>query len=314
MESYQHTCENIRQKEKEIKSSPEENHLTSDILDFFDSYRMAVEEAYNNFLAEAGNTIPAEAHPDIVLQRHLQAQYEKWLQTAFEKLGGRTPAAYLQTIGDLEALIEMFSEGAVICDDGLPEIFLDKIKAFGEKAVDALAETAAQAVRCEPGSDLSAPLMAVRVLGEWKAERAAAPMIGMLAAEGESAEQICESVRDALICMGNPAVSYIIDALDSEKFPQSSSDYLLMALSEIGRKDRSDRIYQRLKKAFLELSDKLTAASCLAVYGDGRAVPALRNCLLRMGQSMERDEFFEIVSAIKKLGGRIDDLKLPNRQ
>lgn len=280
---------------------------------FFESYSMAVEAAYEAYLKIVGGEFPREnAGTQNEIGLYLEFEYKKWLNTAIEKLAGKTPVEYMNSIDGLDNLMVMFSQGAVICDDGLPEIYLQKLKECGEDAVDALISLAVQSDSCKNDDAFLSPLMAVKVLGKWKVQRAAVPLIKTLDSEGEILDLMFETVKDALVDIGSPALDSIAEALESEKYSQTADEYLLMAFAEIGKNNRSDKVYALIKKAFLKMPEKLIAASCLGDYGDGRAIPVLRGYIDKNGQSPDRETFFEILSAIKKLGGNTEDIKFKN--
>lgn len=287
---------------------------------FFDSYRNAVEIAYDAYLKTSDGDFSRQKDDKAnKLKNYLQNGYDKWLDTPLATLGDRTPVAYLETVNSLKLLTDMFSYGAVACDEELPEIFLDKLKRYGENAIEALLEIAAQNDAGDSEEELLAQLMAVKVLGAWKADRAVEPLIKLLDAEGDMVELMYETVRDALVSIGEGALEGIFGALDSiisesvaGRSSQTAFEYLVMALSDIGRNNRCEKIYMYLKKAFVEMEQKLVAASCLGNYGDGRAIPALRGYLEKNGQLLDKQTFYEMVSAIKCLGGRTDDLNFMN--
>lgn len=277
---------------------------------FFESFRMSVEAAYEAYMNIVGGELPREdAEMDVRLKAYLDNEYVKWLETPLEKLDGKTPAGYMDAMDKLDDLLEMFRHGAVICDDALPQIYFEKLKSHGEESVEELIKLAVQGKACDDVDALLAPLMAVRVLGAWKAEKAVAPLLEMLDSEDELFDLMFETVKDALVSIGDPALEPVSNALGSGRHPRTVDEYLLMAYTDIGKKNKSDRIYARIKKAFLEMPEKLFAASCLADYGDGRAVTVLRSFLEKNGSSLDRETVFEILSAVRKLGGRTDDLQ-----
>lgn len=276
---------------------------------FFETYSMAVEAAYEAYMNIVSGDFPREdADADGKLKIYLDNEYKKWLGTPLEKLAGRTPADYMDSIEGLDDLMMMFIHGAVICDDILPEIYLKKLQSCGDSSIDALINLAIQGGTCDNVDALLAPLMAVKVLGTWKAVKAVEPLIKMLDSEGEIFDLMFETIKDTLVLIGDPALEPISSALESGKHPRIIDDYLLMAYTDIGKMNKSEKIYTRLKKAFFGMPEKLVAASCLGDYGDGRAVTVLRSFIEKNGPSLDRETFFEIVSAIKKLGGRTGDL------
>ena len=281
---------------------------------FFESYNRAVEAAYDAFLNSTEgdfsrvNENRENDDREKKLNSCLQSEYTKWLDTPLETLGGKTPEEYVETVNGLSRMTEMFTYGAVACDDELPEVFIDKLRDYGENAIDMLLETAAQNGINESDERFLVPLMAVKVLGKWKVERAVVSLIRLLNTEGEVYDLMYETVRDALVRIDDGAIDGICAALNSRKLSQTAVEYLIMALADIGKEKRCDKIFLQLKRAFLEMTQKIIAANCLGNYGDGRAIPALRGYLDKNGQQLDKETFCEIVSAIKRLGGRTDGL------
>jgi hypothetical protein len=280
---------------------------------FFESYSMAIEAAYDAYMKIVGGEFPKEdTDTQNEIGAYLDSEYKKWLNTAVDKLAGKTPVEYMDLVDGLDNIMMMFNYGAVICDDDLPEIYLQKLQSYGEDAVDALIRLAAHSDIRENDNSLLSPVMAVKVLGKWKARKSVIPLIKLLDTEGEMFDLMFETVKEALVNIGAPALDSIADALESGKYTQAAGEYLLMAFTEIGKNNRSDKIYTQIKKAFLEMPEKLIAASCLGDYGDGRAIPVLRGYIDKNGPSLNRETFYEILSAIKKLGGNSQDLKFQN--
>lgn len=277
---------------------------------FFESYSLSVEAAYDAYFKIAeGNFSQGFEKNNAKLHSYLCNEYRKWINTPLEMLGDKTPVEFLDSVNSLTQLTCMFIYGAAACDEDLPEIFLDKLKSYGEDAVDILLGIAGREVSDDSEESFLAPLMAIKVLGYWKVQKAVNQMIHILDSREDIFELVFETARDALVNIGTPALDEILTALDSEHLSQTAADYLVMALSEIGKSNPSDRIYLRLKKAFIDAPQKIIAASSLGNYGDGRAVAVLRGYLEKRGTQLDKETFYEIISAIKLLGGRTDDLK-----
>ena len=61
------------------------------------------------------------------------------------------------------------------------------------------------------------------------------------------------------------------------------------------------------------MDHKVIASICHGDYGDGRAVPLLKGYLDRHVHEIDRQFFYETLSAIKRLGGDITDIEDPFR-
>ncbi len=277
---------------------------------FFNTYNAAVNSAYDSYTkALEGKPEETEGSPKEIKQ-YVTGEYNNWLSSCFEELGCKTPVEFLKTIGSIEILIEMFRYGAVVCDDELPEVFIDKLKEYKDQAIKILLGIALEPAGDESDEGLLVPIMAIRLLGRWRVERAVEPLISIIDTDTLLFDLIYETVKEALVNIGIPAIDAVCSVLDTGHIPQNSAEYLIMALADIGRDSKCDRVYLQLKKAFLQMPQKIVAANCLANYGDGRAIPALRGFLERKGKTLDKDTYYEIVSVIERLGGFTDDLRM----
>lgn len=277
---------------------------------FFESYNLSVEAAYDAYFRIAEKDIlKGLSGNEEELSRYLENEALKWSATLQSDLGSRVPAEFLNSIDNLDTLVEMFREGAVICDDSLPGIFLDKLQSFGDAAIDALtAFCLDRSLLDESETSFMVPLMAVQVLGEWKVAGAAGILTGMFDYNGEVSDLLYEKAGMALSKIGKPAIDSIIKAIESGEADSPRNEYLLQALADAARGSGSETAYRCLKNAFLGMTNKSIGAYCLGNYGDGRAIPALRGYLVKNRDSVDKDTFYDIVSAIERLGGNTDDL------
>ncbi len=271
---------------------------------FFSSYNLSMQAAYDACIeATEGRTSDgfADTGSEGFIQASLDNEYERWLSEQLPEIG-KTPSEYLNEAG-FDEIKEMFCFGTEICDDELPEIFVEKLMSYGNEAIGFLLETAA-GEEC-----LVRSVMAARLLGRYKVLKAVLPLITIIESSEAGTELMKETARDALADIGQAAVSSIVQEMSSGNRSEETCEYLAMSLAEIGRDHPTDEIYSALKNAFNMLEDKVVTAACLAKYGDGRAIPALRGYLQKSGENISREAFYDIVSSVRLLGGRIDDLK-----
>ena len=88
-------------------------------------------------------------------------------------------------------------------------------------------------------------------------------------------------------------------------------EYVIIALTEVGRVKPSDSIFLCLRECFRKMERKVIGAICLGDYGDGRAIPALKGFIDRHSDHIDRQLFYEILSSIKRLGGNVSDIHDP---
>lgn len=277
---------------------------------FFESFNMSVEAAYDAYFKIAEKDIlKGLGGNEDELRSYLANEAARWGGTPLDGLDGMTPGEYLCSVDGLDNLLLMFREGAVICDDALPGIYLDKLRSFGNEAVDALLGFCRDRSLLDGGEvSFMTPLMAVQVLGEWKTAEAVEELTGMLDYRGDVCDLLYEKVGAALRNIGKPAIDGIIKAMESRAPDSPQNEHLMSALADAASRSRSEAAYRCLKNTFLNMSNKAVGAYCLGNYGDGRAVPALRGYLLKNRKDLDKETFFDIVSAVNRLGGDSGDL------
>jgi hypothetical protein len=279
----------------------------------FKNYNKAIKRAYEKTLSDMSNDEDKKGFKQTKenLEECVRDELAKWENTSVDEINGITPLEYFNGINDLDKLIELFKTGAVICDDSMPEALLNRLKNFGDKAVESFMELAFnKEYRSLQGDKSLIALNAIKVLGLWKLDKAVGEMIDMLftLSEHEDDELFKENVRDSLTSIGLPSVNPIIGKLEAVQNFTDAHEYLMMALADIGAGNKSDKIYRCLKNTFLKMPNKILGAACLAAYGDGRAIPALRGYIEKNRSTIDTETFYEIKAAIERLGGRADDL------
>lgn len=184
------------------------------------------------------------------------------------------------------------------------------------------------------------PLEGIKILGGWKTEKAAQLIIDFLGRlnninnqrelyksdrnekdkkfteyDQDSEEYIdldmdlfYEVAREALINIGKPSISLLIDTLEKAEKYYEYHEYLTMALAEIGENNKTEEIYKCLKKMFRKHDNKIVMADCLGQYGDGRAIPTLRGYIERNINDISKDILFTVNSVIEELGGSMEDI------
>lgn len=124
---------------------------------------------------------------------------------------------------------------------------------------------------------------------------------------------VADSIADYVQAFSGISVPYIIGQLEknAESGLEGPFEDLVIILSRIGKEEPSDEIYLALKHAFRYMTNKVYAVICLADYGDGRAIPMLKGYVNRNKETITRDLFYEIMSAVQNLGGDISDIEDP---
>ena len=124
---------------------------------------------------------------------------------------------------------------------------------------------------------------------------------------------VADSIAGYIESFPETAVPLLISRLEENKEDglQGPCEDLVIILTNIGKKEASDQIYDALRMSFRYMKNKIYAVICLADYGDKRAVPMLKTYINRHQSTIDRDLFYEMMSAIQNLGGDISDISDP---
>lgn len=232
-----------------------------------------------------------------------------WENAPLKDLEGRTPAQAIKDLDSLEQTMEVFSWMAQHTDEDIPPAMTEKLKSYGQSAVSELIRIAAQQTHGGEAAEYVF-VTAVSALGGMGLKECVEPLI-QLADEVQDSPPELDLVESALKNIGVDIIEPILKRLENGKL-DNVEKMLLYALAGAGAELKSERIYQRIRTAFRTMDDKLLAVVCFMVYGDGRAVPMLRSFLQNNAQNLSKNIYYEILGAIRALGG--DTEELLNRQ
>jgi len=273
----------------------------------FESYNSAIESAYNSSFEKStteellrGTT---EAHEEV------EEAIIKWEETPFLELDNQSPREFLSKINDFEVTIDLFKLGAKMCDIDLPKPLIEKLASFGDATVERFLEFASNNEVLSKSEDEFVPVIAVKILGEWKLEKVIVPILKILLKSTDQYELLNEEIIEALVEIGNPSVEHILKAIEASEDKNYLNEGLIGALVRIGKENKSDQVFKCLKDAFSNTKNKMLLAMYLGDYGDGRAIPALRGYVTKNIGTIDKDTFYQIKVAIKRLGGSIEDIE-----
>lgn len=277
----------------------------------FESYNMAVEKGYNCIFNDNEN-IDILNLSDKELFKLVEKDVKAWESMQMSELDGLTPAEFFSGIEDTATLMGLFRTGAVMCNYDLPPSLLERLKACKEEISEVLFSYASDKNSINHDVNFLVSVMSIRLLGQWGENRVIVPLINFFINEmhenDENYDIVAEEMSDCFVNMGVPAVEPLMKALESRENIDSNLEYLLKALSEIGKNNICDSIFYCLKNAFRKMDNKLLAALFIKNYGDSRAIPLLRGYLEKNVGSIDNETFYEIKHVVESLGGSLGDL------
>ena len=130
---------------------------------------------------------------------------------------------------------------------------------------------------------------------------------------GQTREFVAESIAKYVEAFPEVSEPFLIGIIESnvDSGLEGPCEDVVIMLTEIGKEHKTEEIYQTLRHAFRYMTNKIYAVICLADYGDNRAVSMFKNYINRNQKTIERELFYEMMSAIQNLGGDISDIQDP---
>jgi len=239
-----------------------------------------------------------------------------------EKLGGKSLREYFDGL-TLEEKEEALEYSAVTLDCGVPESLIASLAAEDRESVREYCSTViGNSAWTEDELDDQDKLFEIEyqkvkacldVLIAMKEFCFVQAVLDRFMSYHQTKEFVAESIKDYVVSAAEVSVPILMNIIEEnlEDGLEGPSEDIVIMLAEIGMAQPSEEIYQTLRHAFRAMKNKIYAVICLAEYGDDRAVPLMKNYINRHQDSIDRDLFYEMMSAIQKLGGDISDINDP---
>jgi hypothetical protein len=295
-------------------------------IKMFETYNRVFSEAWQKYIDDQENGRGDQQSLSEAIYNNVHNSIQSWYKTALSADDGSvTGEDILAEIDDLGKAMKLAEYAAIYCDDEIPDIVKIKLNSFGgdprRNVLDCIMsknwedKSVGQRIGDQQEEDPDPVIVAsfIRLLGEWEYQDAIAPLVQHFVQHKQPAEIIADAMREYLKLFEalpvNDIITAINESLKSVNDLNAACEYLLIALTDIGKNHPNEQIFSTLKECFRKMSSKAIAAICLGDYGDGRAIPTLRGWLEKNPQLNDRQILYEIASAIQRLGGDISDLK-----
>ncbi|MBO4687267.1 MAG: hypothetical protein J5636_02025 [Clostridiales bacterium] len=223
---------------------------------------------------------------------------------------------------DMETALAAFSESATLIDDeATPFPLVERLKSFGDPACERLLKMVLDANwQPEEGEDENAFFVkfqpcvaAIRFFGSAEYEPAMEPVLTRFCSFPSTQEYIADSVKVMMLGLGERGVPMLIDFMLERSDADITGPYedMMIMLTQVGIKNPQNEIYQALRAGFRRMKAKVIAVICIGDYGDPRGIALLKGYLDRTVHTIDRETFYEALSAIRRLGGEINDIQDP---
>ena len=223
---------------------------------------------------------------------------------------------------DMETALAAFDEAAMIVDDeATPYPLVNRLKSFGDPACERLLKKVLDASwQPAEGEDeneffvkFQPCVSAIRFFGAAEYEPAMEPVLERFCSFERTQEYIADSVKVMMLGLGDKAVPVLTDFMLNRSDEDVSGPYedMMIMLTHVGIKHQQNEIYQALRAGFRRMKNKVIAVICIGDYGDPRGIALLKGYLDRNTHTIDRETFYEALSAIRRLGGEINDIQDP---
>ena len=314
------------------------NMTHEDWIRVFSDYNAALAAAYDRSMVSlSGEGDPVSDEYETDLETAVHNDVQNWFDesTAGEDRGGTA----IDAVTDMTDALAIAVCAAGICDDGLPDrikVMLGRFMPLGTGSLVQLILDHDWSGTSAGGPDQSdcrvdhpdardvyetqtvasdedvAVAVLLRLLGEWKIADGLNAILDRFTVAEDVDEMFADACRAYLVAQGEASVAPIIAMIGQEDQKGrrlcGPGEYLLIALTDIGKDIPCEAIYRCLKNSFLTMENQIIGTICLGDYGDGRAVAFLRGWVLKHPEMNDVGMLSEIYSSIKLLGGNFDDL------
>lgn len=309
--------------------------MTEEIIAFLKRYdeieKLVLDQQMDDFQARMSQFEGDEkTYEEYVLDKVLSEARMQMLgmeEEPAEELGGKSFKQYISEM-NLSDLIDVQDYCATVLDSEIPLSITNEISGRDErdviidkalKAINNTAWTEEELLNQPDGEDklfemeFNKVKAWFQVLIKISYSDAVAVVIDRFMTYDLTREFVAEAISSYIEAFPEVSVPMIISKLDDAKEEgiKGPCEDLVMMLAAIGKDVKSDEIYMALKTAFRYMENKIYAVICLGEYGDSRAIPMLKGYINRHQETIERDVFYEILSAVQKLGGDTSDIQDP---
>lgn len=282
----------------------------------------AYKELYNNSLEESIDNFNRNWDSED-MERDISENFFRlksrlngiWENSRFEYLDNRSIKEFFDGIDDPDLLREILLKYSIDCDEDMPASLLDRIYSLGYDHVKELVLSMIDPIHeKDHGEGFLTVVWGMKLSGLWKVTEAPIKIFdfldGVLEGESEMKSLYLEKAMEALKEIGKEAIIPVLAKLSEENPYPDFVEHLALTLAHIGSENKSEAIYICLKRLFNDNSSKYIFAESLGLYGDGRAIPALRGYLVKNMKDLTMDMKFALKLSIERLGGSINDIFL----
>ncbi len=251
---------------------------------------------YDNFLNEAAE----KTHEAMTA----------WENTSLTELQDLTPSQYFDSLESLDDILELLTLIEENENLMIPANLGERIKKLHDSITDELI-TKLQSIQLDESKNFTPSQKAIiRIVGIAGSTKYLPVLEGFICQldEEKSDEDTYKLLMDAVKLMGEQALESLMQLAVNNTQNKKLYISLLITIADIASKSRPEQVYKFLKDRFRKSEEKLPETAALSVFGDGRAIPAMRGYVEQNLESLSYNSYMYIRHSIIELGGDTSDL------
>lgn len=295
-------------------------------IKLFNSYNSFMAKAYEDTLAELAGKRGDGINSEVIkkLGSQIDNMSGTWCDMPSDDLDGMSPLEVIKGIESPQKALEIFKIGAVISDFGFPLKFLERLTEFGGEVYNGLIElalfptwAAGDDYKEVIEEDLIVAAEAMKILGAAKPDGLFELATAKLIESEDPEEYIADAYIELSKAYGASAYDHITGQLnlicDSGDGITVAYEYLMSALCQAEEETIRINSFDCIRKCFRKMDNKMLGAMYIGDLGNPRGIRVLKSFLDSGAADDDRELFYQVVSAVRKLGGDITDIHDPFR-
>lgn len=251
---------------------------------------------YDNFL----NEMAEKTHEVITL----------WENTSITELQDVTPSQYFDSLESLDDILELLTLIEGNENILLPKSLGERIKKLHDSITDELISKL-QSIQLDESKNFTPSQRAIiRIAGITGPTKYLPVLEGLICQldEEKSDEDTYKLLMGTVKLIGEQALESLMQLAVNNIQNKKLYISLLITIADIASKSRPEQVYKFLKDRFRKSEEKLPETAALSVFGDGRAIPAMRGYVEQNLESLSYNSYMYIRHSIIELGGDTSDL------
>ncbi len=233
-----------------------------------------------------------------------------WEGKSLDEIEGLTPEQYFDSLNSIDDIVEVISLIGAKSKGLIPESLRNRIKRLDGASENELL-AAFKNIRLGEDKCLDSRQKAIVHMAEIMASPVFVDLIANLLIQLDDEKSDEESfmvLNDAIREIGEPAHDKLAELLEGTGGKGKQYGYLLLSFAKVASYNKTEKDYILLKSCFRNSPQKLVEAAALGVFGDGRAIPAIRGYIEKNIEDITYWEYVEFRNNVLLLGGDMSDL------